>query len=130
MINFTVGPVQMDNETLSIGKEQIPYFRTAEFSQIMKENESFLCEYFDAPEKSRAIFLTVLALEAWRPELWIYLHLAREKAMYFRNGIKHLPLKKFVASKYASNCVTALSPTNSSVNAHKIFEIIKDEYDM
>ena len=49
MINFTVGPVQMDNETLSIGKEQIPYFRTEEFSQIMKENESLLCEFFDAP---------------------------------------------------------------------------------
>ena len=58
MINFTVGPVQMDNETLSIGKEQIPYFRTAEFSQIMKENESLLCEYCDASEKARAIFLT------------------------------------------------------------------------
>lgn len=58
MINFTVGPVQMDKETRRLGKNQIPYFRTPEFSKIMKENEDLLCEFFDAPESSRAIFLT------------------------------------------------------------------------
>ena len=49
MINFTVGPVQMDEETRMLGKNQIPYFRTSEFSKIMKENESLLCNFFDAP---------------------------------------------------------------------------------
>ena len=58
MINFTVGPVQMDKETRKIGKQQIPYFRTPEYSSIMKENEKYLCKYFDAPEDSRVIFLT------------------------------------------------------------------------
>lgn len=58
MINFTVGPVQMDKETRKMGKNQIPYFRTPEFSEIMKENESMLCELFDAPENSRVIFMT------------------------------------------------------------------------
>ncbi len=58
MMNFTVGPVQMDEETLRIGGEQLPYFRTPEFSQAMKESEALLCECFDAPENSRAIFLT------------------------------------------------------------------------
>ena len=58
MINFTVGPVQMDEETRKIGSEQIPYFRTSEFSELMKENERLLCKMFDAPENSRAIFLT------------------------------------------------------------------------
>lgn len=58
MINFTVGPVQMDEETRKIGAEQIPYFRTPEFSAIMKENEKLLCKFFDAPEDSRVIFLT------------------------------------------------------------------------
>lgn len=58
MINFSVGPVQMDEETRLIGKEQIPYFRTSEFSKIMLENESLMCEFFDAPENSRVIFLT------------------------------------------------------------------------
>ena len=32
MINFTVGPVQMDKETRELGQNQIPYFRTPEFS--------------------------------------------------------------------------------------------------
>lgn len=58
MINFTVGPVQMDEETRELGKEQIPYFRTPEFSSVMKENESLLCKFFDAPEGSRLVFLT------------------------------------------------------------------------
>ena len=58
MINFTVGPVQMDEETRELGKNQIPYFRTPEFSSIMKENEKLLCKFFDAPENSRVVFMT------------------------------------------------------------------------
>ena len=58
MINFTVGPVQMDIETRELGKEQIPYFRTPEFSELMMENEKLLCKFFDAPENSRVVFLT------------------------------------------------------------------------
>ncbi len=58
MINFTVGPVQMDPETRSIGSNQIPYFRTQEFSKLMKENETLLCRFFDAPDNSRVVFMT------------------------------------------------------------------------
>lgn len=58
MINFTVGPVQMDKETREIGKNQIPYFRTPEFSAVMKENEKLLCAFFEAPENSRVVFMT------------------------------------------------------------------------
>ena len=56
MINFTIGPVQMDKETLEIGKEQIPYFRTPEFSKLTLETEKLLCNYFDAPESSRVVY--------------------------------------------------------------------------
>ena len=58
MINFTVGPVQMDAETRRIGAEQVPYFRTPEFSAVMLENEKLLCQLFDAPDNSRVIFMT------------------------------------------------------------------------
>lgn len=58
MLNFSVGPVQMDEETLSLGSNQIPYFRTEEFSALMKENEKLLCNFFDAPENSRVVFMT------------------------------------------------------------------------
>ena len=42
MLNFAVGPVMMDEEILEIGAQQIPYFRTAEFSELMLENERLL----------------------------------------------------------------------------------------
>ena len=54
--------------------------------------------------------------------------IARERAAYFRKAIQGLPLKMFTEEKDSSNCVTALCPTKEGVNAHKIFEIIKDEY--
>lgn len=316
MINFTVGPVQMDKETCKIGAEQVPYFRTPEFSTLMKENEKLLCNFFDAPANSRVVFLTgsgtasmeggimnfftkndnvlvvnggsfghrfvelcqiheipfteinlnygqpltkeilyqfdnkqytgmilqlcetstgilydmnmigefcqknniflfvdavsgfiadkfsmrqmhvnaaitgsqkalslppsmsftVLDAEAQKrcytnkvksmyfnyadylqngergqtpftPAVGTLIQLneklrriekmggisvlnnaAQQRAQYFRNKIKHLPLKQFIAGNDASNCVTALMPTNNQVNAHHIFEVIKDEY--
>lgn len=57
-LNFAVGPVMMEDDILQIGKEQIPYFRTAEFSDIMKENERLLKELSGAGEDSRVVFLT------------------------------------------------------------------------
>lgn len=57
-LNFAVGPVMMSDETLEIGSHQIPYFRTAAFSEIMKYNEKSFLSLLNAPEKSRAVFLT------------------------------------------------------------------------
>ena len=57
-INFTVGPVQMDDETRKIGMNQIPYFRTSEFSNLMLENENLIKKFAIAPENSRAVFMT------------------------------------------------------------------------
>ena len=39
MLNFTVGPVMSSEKVCEIGGEQVPYFRTPEFSDIMLENE-------------------------------------------------------------------------------------------
>lgn len=58
MLNFTVGPVMSSEEVLSIGAEQVPYFRTAEFSAVMLENEKYMLEYAKAPVNSRAVFMT------------------------------------------------------------------------
>lgn len=58
MLNFTVGPVMSSEDVLSIGKEQVPYFRTAEFSAVMLENEKYMLEYAKAPKDSRAVFMT------------------------------------------------------------------------
>jgi len=58
MLNFAVGPVLMEQEILDIGSQQIPYFRTNEFSEIMLENEELLKKFVNASIVSRVIFLT------------------------------------------------------------------------
>lgn len=58
MINFTVGPVQSGPEVLEVGAQQVPYFRTPEFSQIMLENEALMLKFSKAPKNARAVFLT------------------------------------------------------------------------
>ena len=58
MLNFTVGPVQMNEEIRKIGEEQVPYFRTSEFSEMMKENENLMRKFTGADEDSRVIFIT------------------------------------------------------------------------
>ncbi|GKX67821.1 pyridoxal-phosphate-dependent aminotransferase family protein [Inconstantimicrobium mannanitabidum] len=57
-LNFTVGPVMMDDKIRKIGEQQIPYFRTDEFSYITLESERLIKEIIKTEEKSRVIFLT------------------------------------------------------------------------
>lgn len=58
MINFTVGPVQSSDVVRAIGAEQVPYFRTTEFSNVMFENESFIKKFSKASNDSRVAFIT------------------------------------------------------------------------
>lgn len=58
MLNFTVGPVEIDRDVLAAGALPVPYFRTPEFSEVMIENEKLMCEFAKAPEGSRAVFVT------------------------------------------------------------------------
>lgn len=58
MLNFTVGPVQSSEQIRAIGAENVPYFRTAEFSDVMLENERLMLQFSGAPIGSRAVFIT------------------------------------------------------------------------
>lgn len=58
MINFTVGPVQSGDAVLAIGGEQVPYFRTSEFSAVMLENEKLMLKNAKAPKGSKTVFMT------------------------------------------------------------------------
>lgn len=58
MINFTVGPVQSSDTVLAIGAEQVPYFRTSEFSEMMYENERLIKKFANSGKDSRAVFMT------------------------------------------------------------------------
>lgn len=58
MINFTVGPVQSSDAVRAIGAEQVPYFRTQEFSELMFENERLIKKFAKATEESKVAFIT------------------------------------------------------------------------
>lgn len=58
MINFTLGPVMSSETVRAIGAEQVPYFRTPEFSAVMLENEKYILEFAKAPEGAKAVFMT------------------------------------------------------------------------
>lgn len=58
MINFTIGPVTLSKSVCSVGAEQVPYFRTEEFSQIMFENERLIKKFFFANEENKVVFIT------------------------------------------------------------------------
>lgn len=58
MINFTVGPVQSSDAVRAIGAEQVPYFRTDEFSKLMFENETIVKKFVNAEDDARVVFLT------------------------------------------------------------------------
>ena len=48
----------MSKAILDIGKEQVPYFRNASFSQLLKESKKLLLKLVNAPKGSNVIFLT------------------------------------------------------------------------
>ncbi len=58
MLNFTVGPVMCSDKVCAVGGEQVPYFRTPEFSAVMLENEQLMLKFAKAPEGSKAVFMT------------------------------------------------------------------------
>lgn len=58
MLNFTVGPVQSGERVREIGYEQVPYFRTPEFSDLMFENERLMKRFVKAEDDARVVFIT------------------------------------------------------------------------
>ena len=58
MLNFTVGPVMCSEEVCAVGGEQVPYFRTPEFSALMFENERLMLKFAKAPSGAKAAFMT------------------------------------------------------------------------
>lgn len=58
MINFTVGPVQSSESVRKIGAEQVPYFRTNEFSKLMLENERLMKKFSKSEDNARVVFIT------------------------------------------------------------------------
>ncbi len=58
MLNFSLGPVMSSQNVCDAGREQVPYFRTSEFSDLMLENERYFLKFAKAPAGSKAVFMT------------------------------------------------------------------------
>lgn len=84
-LNFTVGPVMMDEDTRAAGGQPIPYFRTQAFSKLMLENEALLLPLANAPKKSRAIFLTGSGTAAMEAAI-MNLYTAQDKVLVVNGG--------------------------------------------
>lgn len=55
---FTIGPTQMYETTFDVRSQQIPYFRTREFSELVYETNSLLKKFMKTSEDSSVIYLT------------------------------------------------------------------------
>lgn len=55
---FTPGPVKMSEDILALGAQQTPYFRNEAFSKVLLECEENLLRILNAPQGSKAVFLT------------------------------------------------------------------------
>uniref|UniRef100_A0AB33IZ86 Alanine--glyoxylate aminotransferase family protein n=1 Tax=Prevotella sp. GTC17254 TaxID=3236794 RepID=A0AB33IZ86_9BACT len=58
MLNFTVGPVMSSGAVRRIGGEQVPYFRTPEFSELTLDSEGLIKQFAHAEDSARVLFLT------------------------------------------------------------------------
>lgn len=58
MLNFSVGPVMLDELTKEVASKDVPYFRTEEFSNIMFENENLIKKFLNARKEDKVVILT------------------------------------------------------------------------
>lgn len=85
MLNFTVGPVMSSDAVRAIGAEQVPYFRTKEFSDMMFENEKLMLKFARASKDSRVVFLTGSGTAAMEASIMNCLN-KKDKALVVNGG--------------------------------------------
>lgn len=86
MINFTVGPVQSSDAVRAIGAEQVPYFRTSEFSETMLENERLVKKFAKTTEDSRVVFMTCSGSGGMETAIMNCLNKNKDKALVVNGG--------------------------------------------
>jgi aspartate aminotransferase-like enzyme len=73
-ILFTPGPVMMDPEIIKTAAVQIPYSRTADFSQLVLRAEAAMISLLNAPEGSRVVFITGSGTAAMEAAVLNFIH--------------------------------------------------------
>lgn len=82
---FTVGPVEMYEDTLVLGKEPVPYFRNQFFSDIMFELDSNIKSVLHMQQKDKNIVLTASGTGAMEAVVLNCLD-KRDKALVISGG--------------------------------------------
>lgn len=82
---FTIGPVDMLPEIKKVAGEQIPYFRTQEFSEIMLDSERLIKKFMNAGENAKPIFLTASGSAAMEASLMNVL-MPKDKVLVINGG--------------------------------------------
>lgn len=111
MLNFTVGPVMMNEEILKIGAQQLPYFRTERFSELMLENEKMLIQATEAEDDARVIFLTASGTGAMEAAI-MNLFTQDDKLLVIEGGS--------FGARFKSLCEIHEIPTDSIVIEHGV----------
>lgn len=81
---FALGPVEMFPFTLEVSKQQIPYFRTPEFSAVMLDSEKRFKRVLNAREDDKVIFLTASGTAAM--EATVFNCFTQEDKLLIING--------------------------------------------
>ena len=115
-LNFTVGPVMSDDAVRSIGAEQVPYFRTPEFSEVMLQSERLMLQFTHAPEGSRVAFMTGSGTASTQPVFHYYTqdHLGNNRAVVNQSGTVEQ-----ITHYYPFGGFFADAGTNSSLQPYK-----------
>jgi len=82
---FTVGPVEMYPEVLRVGGQQLPYFRTEEFSATVLECDAALRALAGAPEGAKTALLTCSGTGAMEAAVINFLD-EGDRALILRGG--------------------------------------------
>lgn len=85
MLNFTVGPVQSDESICALGANQVPYFRTPEFSQVMLENERLFLKFAGGARRFACGIFDGFCAAAWEAAVMNTLD-ASDKAIVVDGG--------------------------------------------
>lgn len=83
---FTIGPVEMYSHTLDVRKNQIPYFRTDEFSKLNIETDKLLKKMMGTSKESKVIYLTASGTAAMEATVMNCLSSEKDNVLVIEGG--------------------------------------------
>lgn len=117
MLNFAMGPVQLGKKVREIGAQQVPYFRTDEFSSVMLENERLMIKFANAGPGARAVFLTASGTAAMEATV-MNLFSAQDKVLVVNGGSFGQRFAELCNIHGVPSCEIKLAPGETLTEQH------------